>query len=67
MLDIARLSHGSDSFEFGFVEGETIFENPPELIAVVDIGFPSNPGGDVCLIPKHLAFCVDLLAARRYR
>jgi len=40
-----------------------IFEMPAELIIVIDIKFASDPGRDVCLVSRHLAFGVDPVAA----
>jgi hypothetical protein len=36
---------------------------PTELIAIIDIEFTPNPGGNVCLISGHLAFGVDSVTA----
>jgi len=36
---------------------------PAELITVVDIKLPPYSGGDVCLIPRYLAFGVNPVAA----
>jgi len=40
-----------------------VFEMPAELITVVDIKLPPYSGGDVCLIPRYLAFGVNPVAA----
>jgi hypothetical protein len=40
-----------------------VFELPTELITIVDIEFPPNPGGDIRLVSGHLAFGVDSVAA----
>jgi hypothetical protein len=44
-----------------------VLEMPTELIAIVDIKFTPDPGGDVCLVSRHLAFGVDSVAAHTSR
>jgi len=48
-------------------DAPVILELPAELIAIIDIEFTPNPGGDVCLVSRHLAFGVDSVAAHTSR
>jgi hypothetical protein len=48
-------------------DAAVVFELPPELIAVVDVEFTPNPGGDVRLVPRHFAFGVGPVAAHTSR
>ncbi|AEM58758.1 hypothetical protein HAH_4083 [Haloarcula hispanica ATCC 33960] len=40
-----------------------VFEMPTELITIVDIELAPNPGGNICLVSRHLTFGVDSVAA----